>query len=114
MIPETSTVIEYLPGSPCVTERFTLMTQDAGQALRRMLSRFGLPPLNVGFRIGGVANQEIYLVMRRSDGGQVDIGRIMYGLALADLEAARNELIAADWQPRPPKYETRLPDGKDI
>lgn len=72
MIPETSTVIEYLPGAPCVTERFTLMTQDAGQPLRRMLTRFGFSPFNVGFRIGGVARQEVILIMRRSDGGEVD------------------------------------------
>lgn len=110
-IPDISTVVEYLPNSPCVTECEFLFSQDAGATLKRMLTRFGLTPIRIGFRKGDQekAPGEILILMRAPDGAERSIGRILYGLTIEALSQARDALMEEGWEPRPPSFDITLP-----
>ncbi|CAL4868239.1 hypothetical protein MMA231_02514 [Asticcacaulis sp. MM231] len=110
-IPDISTVVEYLPNSPCVAEHDLLFSQNAVATLKRMLTRFGLTPIRIGFRKGDQekAPGEVLILMRAPDGAERSIGRIMYGLTLEALTKARDALMEDGWEPRPPSFEIDLP-----
>ncbi len=116
-IPASSTVIEFLPNSPCVLERMVLPGTDATDALKRLLTRFGLAPHLVGYKKGDQDKRpdEILIMGRdRVTEQPVVIGRILWGIPWADLAEARAALIDEGWAPKPPKFDMELPDGRPV
>lgn len=112
MMPEKSTSVEYQPGSPVVAERICLYTQDPHTVLTWLLTRFGLPPHQVGFR--AALDGEVQVLGRDHAGREAVFARIFYGQTADALTQCRDELIRDDWKPRVPRFETFLPDGRTV
>lgn len=113
MLPDNAIAIEFAANSPCIAERLTVFGNEATPigALRRMLMRFGLAPHLINFQ---KKDDEVVVVGRNAEGKPATFARILWGLPLADLDLARDELISEGWSPTTPKYEMQLPDGRSV
>ena len=113
MMSPTAIAVEYLSASPCQTERFVFDNMDADQVVRRILTRFGVPPLMVAFR----AHESNLLLFGRDRVQKEKIvqwGTIFCGVEHKDIEAAKAALIASKWTPRAPSWDMTLPDGRNV
>lgn len=110
MIPDTAIALEYAPNAPCAVER-AIFNLDTKAALIRILSRLGVAPLNIAFR---VRDDETLIVGRNAAGQEAIWGRIMFGATLNELRQARDDLLAAGWRPTPAKFDMTLPDGRQV
>ncbi len=112
MMPPNSTALEYQPAAPSVADRFYLYSSDAMTCLTRILNRMGMSPHQVAFSAGD--DEEVRVDGRGRDGATVVLVRIFWGQTVGALTEARDDLIRDGWHPKPPKFETILPDGRTV
>lgn len=116
MLATTDAIIDYMANSPVQEERI-IISNNPLEALRRILTRFGVGPEDIGLQPGNIKDYpgEIAVVGRSGNGTPVVWARLRWGIALDALKDARTHLIHECWSPsEPPMRHTVLPTGKDL
>jgi hypothetical protein len=115
MMSDTAIAIEFAANTPIQAERLVLENMTVRDGLKRILQRFGLSPIYVVFRAGTEPDGDVLMFGRdRVTNKPAPFGRILFGAALAEIEAAKQSLIDANWQPVTPRFSMVLPDGRDV